>query len=175
MAKKYSFPELKCSDCEHFQQVGDIAFGTRYCGGFPKKKKPKRFSSSDPQYKAPKWCPRRLSHPVCRVYGFADEHGKALDMITREHFDAKRDLYISVSEWHYKLRFETSTSVNARAFFEAVKCGDMDDFLEKADIQLGEVIEIDDGLKPYCFYCMNWSRMIPIFSFDRSKVQKGEE
>ena len=174
MAKKYSFPELKCRDCECFQQVGNIAFGTRYCNGFPKKRKPKRFSSSDPKYKAPKWCPRRLSPSVCRVYGFANEYSRTLDMITREHFDSKRDRYISVSEWRYLLRFETTTSANAKAFFEAVQCGDMDDLLEKADIQPGEVIEIDDGLKPYCFYCMSWSRMVPVFSFDRSRVQKGE-
>ena len=95
-----------------------------------------------------------------------------MDIITRENFDSRQGQYIFVSERHYKLRLETTVSVNAKAFFEAVQCGDMDDLLKEADIQMGEVIEIDDGLKPYYFYCMNWSRMVPVFSFDRSRVQK---
>ena len=111
---------------------------------------------------------------MCRVYGFANECGEVLDIITRKHFDPRRDQYIAVSEWRYQLRLETTISANAKAFFKAVQRGDMDDLLEKVDIQPGEVIEIDDGLKPYYFYCMNWSRMVPVFSFDRSRVQKGE-
>ena len=104
MPKKYSFPELGCSSCEHLQRVGGVLCETRYCGGFPKKKKPRRFRSSDPKYKAPKWCPRRLPTPVCRIYGFADEQSRSIEILS-EH-----------------------------------------------DIGLGEVVEIDDGLKPYYFY-----------------------
>ena len=51
----------------------------RYCNGFPKKRKSKRFRKSDPKYKPPKWCPRLTSPPVCRVYGFVDEKSEFLE------------------------------------------------------------------------------------------------
>ncbi len=174
MPKKYSFPELECSGCEHFQRVGNCLTGTRYCGGFSKKRKPKRFSSSDPRYKAPKWCPRRIWPPVCRIYGFADGQSQDMDILTRGRFDPKRDRYIYVSPWHYKLRLETIVPMKAKDFFNMVNSGDADDFFTETDFMLGEIVEIDDGLTPYCFYLYRWSIMVPIYSFDRSRVQKGD-
>ena len=38
-------------------------------------------------------------------------------------------------------------------------------------VEYGEVIEIDDGLKPYYFYYWNYDRLIPLYSFDRSRVR----
>ena len=172
MAKKNLFPELQCSQCEHLQTMGNIICETRYCGGFPKRKKPKRFSNSDPKFKAPKWCPRRLWPPVCRVYGLADEESQGLDIFTRNRFNPKRDQYISVFENRYKLRLETTLSMKAREFVEAVKHGNADEFMMKAYLQLGDVIEIDDGMKPYCFYYWSWSEVIPICRFNRTLVRK---
>lgn len=37
-------------------------------------------------------------------------------------------------------------------------------------VEYGEVIEIDDGLKPYYFY-FDTFRVIPLLHFDRSRVQ----
>lgn len=42
------------------------------------------------------------------------------------------------------------------------------------ELEYGEVIEIDDGLKPYYFYYLNYDRLIPLYSFDRSRVQSSE-
>ena len=174
MSKKYSFPELKCYECEHLQSAGSGLCGTRYCGGFPKRRKPKRFSSSDPQFKAPKWCPRRLKPPVCRIYGFADEKSRFMDVLVRERFDPRWDQYISVQESHYSLRLEKPFSMNARTFFEEAMRGGAYEILSDADIALGEVVEIDDGLKPYFCYIMSWSKVVPMSHFDRSRVQKGD-
>ena len=126
MPKKYSFPELGCSSCEHLQRIGGVLCETRYCGGFPKKKKPRRFRPSDPKYKAPKWRPRRLPTPVCRIYGFADEQSRSIEILS-EH-----------------------------------------------DIGLGEVVEIDDGLKPYYFYYLNWSNVVPVSYYNLNGIQKGD-
>ena len=172
MAKKYSFPEPGCGSCQHLQYAGNNLLRTRYCSGFPKKKTPKRFRSSDPQVKAPKWCPLRLPSPVCRVYGFADEQSRAMDFLTREHFDPKHNLYIYPSSYRYKLRLETSLGINAKTFYEQVSHSDLDDFLMEADISLGEVVEIDDGLHPYYFYYLSWSRFVPAPVFKPSAVQK---
>ena len=172
MAKKYSFPEPGCGSCQHLQYAGNSVLGTRYCGGFPKKRAPRRFWASDPKIKAPKWCPKRISPPVCRVYGFADEQSRDLDYLTSRNFDHKHDQYIYPSPSRYKLRFETSLGINARTFYERVSPGDLDDFLMEADISLGEVVEIDDGLHPYFFYCLSWSRFVPAPTFDPSIAQK---
>ncbi len=177
MPKKYSFPELECHQCEHFQRIGDDFMGTRYCGGFPRKRKPKRFSSSDPQYKAPKWCPRRISPPVCRIYGFADEQSRFMELLNQERFDPKREQYIFPNAGHYKLFCEMNLGMKAKAFFDKVSRGSAFEVLSEhgiQDIQLGEVIEIDDGLKPYYFYYLNWSKVVPVMLFDRTRVQKGD-
>lgn len=172
MPKKYSFPEMQCSSCPDFQRTGAELWGSRYCSGFPKKRKPKRFKSSDPKYKAPKWCPRRISPPVCRIYSFADKLSRELDIFPRNHFDRKRDMYVCLSSAHYKLRLETTLGINAKTFFERSKHGDLDDFLIETDLSLGEVVEIDDGLRPYYFYHLSWSRFVPVLSFIPSSVQK---
>lgn len=173
MPKKYSFPELGCSRCEHLQRIGGVLCETRYCGGFPKKKKPRRFRSSDPKYKAPKWRPRRLPTPVCRIYGFADEQSRSMDILAREGFDSKKDQYISIQASHYKLRLEMPFSMNARTFFEATRHGGSYEILSEHDIGLGEVVEIDDGLKPYYFYYLNWSKVVPVSYFNLNGIQKG--
>ena len=172
MPKKYSFPEMQCSSCPDFQRTGAELWGSRYCSGFPKKRKPKRFKSSDPKYKAPKWCPRRISPPVCRIYGFADEQSREMDIFPRNRFDRKRDAYIYLSPSHYKLRLETSLGINTKTFFERSKNCELDDFLIETELSPGEVVEIDDGLRPYYFYHLSWSRFVPVLSFNPSSVQK---
>ena len=172
MPKKYSFPEMQCSSCPDFKQAGAELWGSRYCSGFPKKRKHKRFRSSDPKYKAPKWCPRRISPPVCRIYGFADEQSREMDVLTRENFDFKRDLYIYPSPFHYKLRLEMPLGINAKTFFERSRHRDLEDFLVETDLSLGEVVEIDDGLQPYYFYYLTWSKFVPVLAFQRSNCRK---
>jgi len=64
--------------------------------------------------------------------------------------------------------------MKANDFFKMFIWGDTSDFLMESDLQLGDIIEVDDGLKPYYFYCWNWSRLVPVCRFDRTRVQKGE-
>ena len=161
MANKYSFPEMQCSSCPDLQYPENELWATRYCKGFPRKKKPKRFKSSDPKYKVPKWCPRRISPPVCQIYGFADERARDMDMLTRSGFDRKRDKYIYPLTSHYKLRLEIPLGINAKTFYTRSRCGEMEDFLVETDLSLGEIVEIDDGLRPYYFYYWSWSEFVP--------------
>ena len=172
MAKRYSFPEPACMECRHHQYLGNGLSRSRYCGGFPKRKSPKRFRSSDPQRKAPKWCPRRLSPPVCRVYGFADEQSQVMDILSRNRFNPKKERYISVASSHYKLLLEKPLGMKAKAFYEAAETGDVYDILPEDVLEPGIVVEIDDGLKPYYFYFLSWSRVVPVYSFDLARVQK---
>lgn len=160
---KYKFSEPTCRSCPHYQEVGL----TRYCEGF-KRKKPKRFRSADPVFKIPKWCPKRLSPMICRIYGFADERSEYMELLTIADFSPK-DPYIYPIESHYKLRREMPISMNAKQFFQASQCEQLDDLLPDADPSLGEVIEIDDGLRPYCFYYFGFPQLIPVPVFHAKK------
>ena len=96
-----------------------------------------------------------------------------MDILAREGFDSKKDQYISIQASHYKLRLEMPFSMNARTFFEAARHGGSYEILSEHDIGLGEVVEIDDGLKPYYFYYLNWSKVVPVSYFNLNGIQKG--
>lgn len=62
--------------------------------------------------------------------------------------------------------------INARTFYERSSHSDLGDFLMEADVSCGEIVEIDDGLHPYHFYCLGWNRFVLAPSFNPSRVQK---
>lgn len=172
MAKtKYTFPVPTCPGCQYHQLVGCA----RYCNGFPKKRKSKRFRKSDPKYKPPKWCPRLTSPPVCRVYGFVDEKSEFLEWRLNRK-DYKPGAHISPSESRYRLRCEGTLGLTAKQFYDAMQRESVEQTFSDAGMELeyGEVIEIDDGLKPYYFYYLNYDRLLPLYSFDRSRVQPSD-
>lgn len=174
MAKtKYTFPVPTCPGCQYHQLVGCA----RYCNGFPKKRKSKRFRKSDPKYKPPRWCPRLISPPVCRVYGFVNSEASIMDWLLNREASAARsgneqDAYRSVSAHRYKLRLEFPLGMTAKQFYD-VMLSDVSTCVTseiRNQVEYGEVIEIDDGLKPYYFY-FDTFRAIPLSYFDRSRVQ----
>lgn len=181
MAKmKYTFPGPTCPGCQYHQSVGDGLVQTRYCNGFDKKRKSKRFKRSDPKYKPPKWCPRLISPTVCRIYGFVNSEAAITDwLLNREATAAKsgneQEAYRSVSEYRYKLRCELSLGLTAKQFYAAMLSDVSTCVTSKIrnQVEYGEIIEIDDGLKPYYFYFDSF-RVIPLLHFDRSRVQLEE-
>ena len=176
MAKqKYTFPEPYCPGCQYHQTVGEAVGQTRYCNGFPKQRKSKRFKRSDPKYKPPKWCLRLISPPMCRVYGFVNQESEFLEWCLNRR-DYKPGAHISPSERRYKLRCEADLRMTAKQLYDAMQREPVEQIFSDAGMELeyGEVIEIDDGLKPYYFYYLNYDRLIPLYSFDRSRVQSSE-
>ncbi len=168
MAKeKHTFPGPFCPGCQYHQLVGC----TRYCNGFLKKRKAKRFRKSDPKYKPPRWCPRMISPPVCRVYGFVSSESEYLDWYLNRK-DYKPGVHISPSESRYMLRCEGTLGLSAKQFYDTMQRESVEQTFSDAGMELeyGEVIEIDDGLKPCYFYYLNYDRLIPLYSFDRSRV-----
>ncbi len=176
MAKKeQTFPGPVCPSCSYHQYVGIGASETRYCMGFPKRRKPKRFSRSDSQYKPPKWCPLRISPPVCRVYGFVNEESEYTDwLMNRRYYDSRKEPHISASSFHYKLRLELTPNLTAKQFFEAEQLEGVHKVLPDANTAPGEVIEIDDGLKPYYFYCVDSYTVVPLIGFNPSLAQPAD-
>lgn len=164
MAKKQTFPVPGCNCCPHYQIIGGI---TRYCDCF-KRRKAKRFKSSDPRFKAPKWCPRRLSPPVFRVYGFKDDMSEYMEMMHRMDYEMGRSKIISPSASHYKPRIELSLGQTAKEFYDSVQMEPLSDVLP-LEVHSGEIIEIDDGLQPYYFYVLAYSTVIPLPYFYLTK------
>lgn len=173
MKRKYSFPALNCRSCAEHRAIGNMVCETRYCMGFPKKRDGKRFKRSDPQYKPPKWCPKRLDRPVCRIYGFADEQSAALDRMMRCDDDPREQDYAYPSPRHYKFRLELPLGLTAKEFWEAAQRDTAEIVLSDANLDSGEVVEIDDGLKPYYFYYA-YGTLIPALCFDISRTVKSE-
>lgn len=156
MSKKYSFPVPGCRQCPCLQKVGI----TRYCAGF-KHRKPKLFNGSDPAYKAPKWCPRRITPPLCRIYGFKDEHSACMDLLWRAEYRAGRMKIVFPAAFRYKFRTEIRLGMTARQFFDASREGPLQDILQE-EVCDGEIIEIDNGLQPYYFYVLDSATVIPL-------------
>lgn len=173
MAKtKYTFPVPTCPGCQYHQVVGGIVSGTRYCNGFPKRRKPKRFRKSDPKYKPPKWCPRLISPPACRVYGFVNEESEFLEWCLNRR-DYKPGACIIPQPSRYRLRLEVPLGKTAKQFYDATQSEPLSNIFSSygAQVEPGEIVEIDDGLKPYDFYCADGYDVIPLMIFDRSRVQ----
>ena len=115
--RKYTFPEPQCRSCPHYQEFGTLFSPTRYCGGF-KRRKPKRFRSSDPALKIPRWCPRRLSPMICRIYGFADECAEYMEKLPIANFDPKESyIYPIGSHSAGKLMKNTPSWFSFRNYF----------------------------------------------------------
>ena len=160
MSKKYTFPVPGCGQCQYYQIVGRGLCETRYCAGF-KRKKPRRFRSSDPISKAPKWCPQRIDPPVCRIHGFKDERSEYMDFLRRAEYRSGQMKTISPAPFHYKLRTEISLGLTAKQFFDASQEGPLCNVMPE-EVSDGEIIEIDDGLRPYYFYILDFSTVLPL-------------
>ena len=172
MGKKYTFPVPGCGQCPHHRRIGGGVSETRYCAGF-KRRKPKRFGRSDPASKAPKWCPRRIAPPACRIYGFKDERSAFMDFLRREEYKAGRKETVSPTAFHYAFRKEIWLGMTARQFFEESQENPLRDILPE-EVCDGEIIEIDDGLRPYYFYVLDCATAVPLpyFRFPQTDRKK---
>ena len=145
--KDYIIPEPSCVSCEFLDAKRS---GTRYC---KHSKKPRLFKSKDPKRKLPAWCPKFKKPPVVRVYGFESETARGTWLVFGMPYDngkGKNDVAFPRAN-RYKLDFEGIGSMNAKAFYMAANTEDIENLID-FKIEIGNVIEIDDGIKPYFFY-----------------------
>lgn len=161
MRKNPIFSSPSCPSCQYRLVMGDSVSETRYCTGF-KTRKPRRFRSSDPKIKPPRWCPRRLSPPACRIYGFADKNSELMEFMLRNDLG-----YIHPSPHHYKLRMEVPLGMTAKEFFTETQKEYLENILPpEVQVKVGEIIEIDDGFRPYCFYVNSSASVTPLVFFE---------
>ncbi len=173
MKKKITFPEPGCYCCDRYSTQGSPPFETRLCMGRKWKKRGRRFRTTDPQYKAPKWCPKRLPTSICRIYGFADEMSREYETAYMHLHSQGQGTYCP-SAFHYKLRAEIPLGMSAEVFYGAIQEQLLEEVLPGQMVEHGEVLEINDGLKPYFFVYMNSMTVLPIPYFAVDMVKKAE-
>ena len=78
-------------------------------------------------------------------------------------FDPKEGGRPIPSEHHYRMRLETRLGLTAPRFYALAQKSPLEEVLNGTDIEYGEIIEIDDGLKPYYFYYHSSTNIIPVF------------
>ena len=139
--------------------------GEHYCTGG---KKPRRFRSKDPKRKVPSWCPRRKNPCELRVYGFKSNRDRALHTL----FDRDDSCQHGPQERRYAVVRETHTDLTPAEFWKRIKNECVEDLL-RVEVQLNWVIEIDDGLKPVCFYRTEDGYIIVPY-FDTAAARKNE-
>ena len=99
-----------------------------------------------------------------RIYCYKDANAWYLNFLFEQ--DGARRF---PSGHNYAVRHECSTVLTAKGFYELTEQQLISDILGFS-VWTNEVIEIDDGLKPYYFY-FDTFRAIPLSYFDRSRVQ----
>lgn len=142
--------KARCSTCSYCftfseqipRREGGIQLlpGCTYCKGG---KKYRAFRKSDPKTIPPSWCPRLKSPSEFRIYTFKDVNTWYLHYLL--HTDAIPDGY------QCAVRLSGTVALSPSAFFSMLEEKDASELLG-VEVHSGEIIEIDDGLKPCCFY-----------------------
>ena len=160
MLKNIRFFEPSCTECPSYSVQGTFPCETRYC--MAKSRKGKRFKSSDPKFRAPKWCPKRLQSRVCRVYRLKDEEG-SLEWARRAVFNPNELTYYPVTVYRYdpEPKLEKNIGYTVRQFYERVNEDGPEYILDELGLEFGDLFELDDGLRPYYFYYFGAGIVLP--------------
>jgi hypothetical protein len=141
--------------------------GKRYCAG---DKRIKAFRAGDPKVQAPSWCPLRKTPPVLRIYCFKNSFSRMV------HEMLRRDGKVSYpNDTDYAMRYEGTIDLTASQFRRELRERSAHEILGAA-VHMEEVVEIDDGLEPYCFY-FSEKRYMPYviyFRGERARENKLE-
>lgn len=164
----------RCSECPCYGYHSDpvpkkiagayLKVGSRYCTGG---KRARVFKPSDPKRAVPSWCPRRKAPAELRVYCFKD--------ITAWHFNylyEKRGNVNIPSAFEYAVRHESSTGLTAKEFYDLTQQKLLKDILGFR-VSTNEILEIDDGLKPY-FFLIRENGIEILYFFDGKRARQNK-
>ena len=165
-----------CTRCKSYLLYGEslprkqngvtMHAGERFCLG---SKKARRFRRSDPKIHVPSWCPKRKAPCELRVYGF-----KNLDEAYMHHSLSLSLGHAIVPEARrYAVKYETTTNLTPADFWEECYYGKSDDELVGEYVRQYNIVEVDDGIKPVCFYKVDGEYEI-LHIFDTEKARKNK-
>lgn len=138
--------------------------GCRYCSAG---KRIKVFKAADPKKFVPSWCPRRKTPAELRVYCYKDIMTCHLNYLFEQEGGKNSPIACE-----YAMRYECKTELTAKGFYDLSQQLWPSDIL-KFRVYTNEVVEIDDGLKPY-YFCIREGSIEVLFSFDRERAWKNQ-
>ena len=164
----------RCSNCEYYGVHSESApkkvagaflrVGCRYCSGG---KRVRVFKPSDPKVYIPSWCPRHKAPAEMRVYCYKDTDAWYINFLFKQDGTPR-----SPSGYEYAVRHECRTELTAKGFYELSEQQMISDILG-FNVRINEVIEIDDGLKPYYFFIHEYGIEVLTY-FDRDRARKNK-
>lgn len=166
--KALTFTQPSCWGCPSLFQAKS-SYESNYCTGFPGKKQ-KRFPKGSPKRKIPDWCPKRISPPVCRIYGFISDEEAVMEFMLNNDAKILEQGVAFPSERRYQLRCSYPLGMSAKELYEELQRRAISDIFPDVEFEFGEVVEIEDGLKPYCLYYAADKGFIPAPTFDTKKI-----
>ena len=166
-----------CSDCPAFlrcEKTGLEANGVRLEPGFCyciSGKRPRRFSSKAARIRVPKWCPKRKTPCELRVYGFKNTD----EFLMHSFLQCKSDHDITPEARRYAVAYEGHTELTPRNFWLACNKVPARELIDK-EVPWFCIVEIDDGLRPYCFYrAKNRFILLPYFKTETAQKNTMED
>ena len=171
-----TFPEPMCFSCGAYEN----SYPDRLCYG-KSKIKPRRFKNKDPKRKVPDWCPKRNDPAIVRVYRFKDEQSAIMHMMFESEIKTgeNKSTYASPFTHHYMKASEHRINISAKSFYAAALEYEAVELIG-LELEYGDVVEIDDGLKPYFFYFRGHQTFRPAWfrppaDAETKKTKKGEK
>ena len=138
-----------CSDCKLYAGSETKTIhgrrmkpNTKYCTGG---KKIIIFRSDDPKVNVPKWCPKRRVPPTLRIYNF-----RSPEIEAGESMLAANGISFFPYPSRYAVRYEGESPYTAMDFARQIKKRPLAELLSMQLLPY-EILEIDDGIRPYCF------------------------
>jgi len=125
------------------------------------------FKLRDPKVYPPAWCPKRKIPVEYRIYTFMNSTVRYY----RELFK-KTGFSVSPSGYEYALRAEGSTVMTPAAFKKTLKGHSPSEVLG-IPVYTDDVIEIDDGLRPYFFFATD-KKVEVLYCFDKKAALKNQ-
>lgn len=167
-----------CRDCPDCFTYGEavpkkvpgafLKFGGRYCQGG---KKMREFKRRDPKVSPPSWCPKLKNPAEYRVYAYKDANAWFM-----HQFKRASGLSDSPCGYEFAVRVEGYTALSARDFWAEVEVKSASEALG-VPVHCNEVVEIDDGLRPYFFHVAeDWDvKVLTFFQSDKARENHYQE
>lgn len=141
-----------------------LKLGGKYCQGG---KKTREFKRRDPKVYPPSWCPKLKNPAEYRVYDYKDISVWHLHQLMRS-----QGLLHTPRGSEFAVRVEGHTTLSARDFWREVEFKSPSEVLG-ISVHDGEVIEIDDGLRP-CFFHFE-DRNVKVLTFFQSEKARANQ
>lgn len=140
--------------------------GDYYCDAG---KKIVKFKKREVGNTVPTWCPIRKNPAILRIYSYVDSGFNIfINSLLNDSGSPT-----SPSEQDYIMRYEGTTNIFAIDFIQYTAEEPLEDLLG-TKVLGNDVIEIDDGLVPYCFHILPGGTFVKAISFNGEKVRNNK-